>query len=113
MNAILSGRNTLELRSKNHSYAGQRIYFVEKASGWVRGTAVLANSHALTAAEREANQAALDYRGYAWPLQAVVRLVAQRRRRREGHEPPEGRGGTVVGHNFQEGERGGSRITAL
>ena len=76
LSEILAGRKTLEIRSKNHSFAGQRVYLVEKGSGLVRGTVVMGEPRRLTAAEHASNQEALEFCNYAkpvaWPLLRVT-----------------------------------------
>ena len=81
LDEILCSAKILEIRSRNHSFAGQRVYLVEKSFGRVRGTAVLGFSRPLTREEERVNQAALEFTHYAaptaWPLCEVT--LASRR----------------------------------
>ena len=81
LDEILCSAKTLEIRSRNHSFAGQRVYLAEKSSGRVRGTAVLGSPRPpLTKEEERVNQAALEFTHYAaptaWPLCEVARFKA-------------------------------------
>ena len=61
LDEILCSAKTLEIRSRNHFFAGQRVYLAEKSSGRVRGTAVLGSSRPLTKEEERVNQASLEF----------------------------------------------------
>jgi hypothetical protein len=79
LDLILSGVKTIEIRGRDHRFAGQAIYLLETKTGRVRGTARLGAARELAAAELEENRAALDALAYrrprAWPLTEVQTLA--------------------------------------
>ena len=77
LDEILSGMKTLEIRSRNHSFAGQRVYLVEKKSGRVRGAAILGSCRPLTKKEERINQAALKFTHYVAPIAWLLHEVSR------------------------------------
>ena len=76
--AALDRGSHVELRARQHHYAGHQIYLMEANAGVVRGIAVLEPARRPTAAELESNAVLLNIAGYAhpwaWPLASVTKV---------------------------------------
>ena len=75
---ILKGEKTLEIRGKQHSFAGEKIFLHETGSGLVKATATLQQARELTEIEKVQNGEALKATHYekpwAWPLEDITVL---------------------------------------